>query len=208
MRKHTKQNVAKCITLIALSLTAFGCRGMTRTQTPVHLNPNMDNVSRCEAQESTTLFADGRCMRTPPEGTVHIGGLQDDPHMFEGRIDGEFASTLPMEMDRDLLERGHERYDIYCAPCHGEAGQGNGTVALRAQNWIIPTFHDAQRQSYPVGRIFDVITNGFSTMPSYSGQIPVEDRWAIAAYVRALQISQSATSEMLPAEYVQSRGLE
>ncbi len=182
----------------ATAVFALGCQEEIKKKGPIHPNWNMDQSERIDPQEPapTDIFADGRGMRTPVEGTVAVGMLREDDHLWRGKVDGEFAKALPpsLELDAALLARGQERYDIYCAPCHDKAGTGNGTVAGRGITQP-PTFHSAYLKGFPVGQLFDVITNGVRTMPPYASQIPAEDRWAIATYVRALQVAGVETSE-------------
>jgi mono/diheme cytochrome c family protein len=178
--------------LVALS----ACRGSTHEKPPIHPNWNMDNVQRYDPQEPSPFFADGRAMRPPVAGTVPYGELRADEHYYTGTQSGGLATELPdqIELSEALLERGQDRYGIYCQPCHGSAGYSDGVVVSRG---LIqpPSFHDAAIRHKPLGHFFDVITNGVSTMPAYAAQIPVEDRWAIVAYIRALQVSQVASLE-------------
>ena len=202
--------VAMALCVVAVSLTA--CRGTTSRKPPVHLNWNMDNVAYLEAQEPSTFFADGRGMRPQVPGTIAIGSLRDDPHYFDGIVDGEAVTTLPerVELTEALLARGEDRYDIFCTPCHGEAGYGRGSVPARAEAagavWIVPSFHDEARREMTIGHIYHVIADGFQTMPAYARQIPVEDRWAIAAWVVALQLSQNAELEQIPQDVRTEQG--
>jgi mono/diheme cytochrome c family protein len=176
--------------LVFVALLATGCRGWTSESPPVHLNPNMDTQEKLKAYRANDFFADGRAMRPIPEGTVARGHLDDDPHFFQGLSGGASATSLPagFTADEATLRRGRERYDIYCAPCHDRAGDGQGTVAARL-GVKPPTFHDARVKDLPIGGIFQAITKGVNApnMPSYAVQIDARDRWAIAAYVRVLQ---------------------
>lgn len=180
---------------------------------PIHVWPDMDLQQKYEAQEANPLFADNRAMRAQVPGTVARGQLFTDPAYVHGRssfefdpeaLDNEdFVDSFParVEVDDALLERGRERFNIYCAPCHGAAGYGNGMVAVRADaleqgTWTIPaSFHEGDIPGRPVGHIYNTITNGIRNMPAYKSQIEVDDRWAIVAYVRALQISQGARTD-------------
>jgi mono/diheme cytochrome c family protein len=182
----------------ATAVFALGCQEEIKKKGPIHPNWNMDQTERIDPQEPAPkdVFADGRGMRTPVEGTVAVGMLREDDHLWRGKVAGEFAKAVPpsLELDAAFLARGQERYNIYCAPCHDKAGTGNGTVAGRGITQP-PTFHSAYLKGFPVGQLFDVITNGVRTMPPYASQIPAEDRWAIATYVRALQVAGVETSE-------------
>lgn len=165
------------------------------------LRQRMYDQPKYEAHEATTFFADGLTSRAPIEGTVARGQLQLDTHLLTGRVDGELASTLPASVpfNKSLLERGHERFDIYCSPCHGRTGEGNGIIVQRGLKRP-PSFHEDRLREAAIGYYFDVMTNGFGAMFSYASRIPVQDRWAIAAYVRALQLSQHADYDNLPAQ--------
>ncbi len=136
-------------------------------------------------------------MRTPVAGTVSRGNLREDTVYYEGKDEnGELVRSLPVEVNYKLLLRGQERFDIYCAVCHGPAGEGNGIVTQRGM-LPPPTYHDDRMREKSDGHIFDVITNGTGNMKSYKHQVSVADRWAIVAYVRALQRSQHAGYEDL-----------
>jgi mono/diheme cytochrome c family protein len=171
----------------------------------VHFVQDMDNQPKFRAQHASPLFADGRAMRRRVEGTVARGGLQADEHYERGLRGDAWAADFPLQVrvDMALLQRGRERYEIYCLPCHGAAGYGDGMVNKRATElmnlgtngttWVQPkSIHDADVREQPVGQLYNSIANGVRTMPAYGPQIPVADRWAIVAYVRALQKSQNA----------------
>lgn len=159
---------------------------------------DMYDQPRYEPLESSALFADGRSARPPVPGTVARGSLHEDRAYFTGSIDDStFAAELPFALTRELLERGRERYGIYCAVCHDALGRGNGMVVRRGFKQP-PAFTDERLRQERVGYLFDVISRGFATMPAYAEQIPVADRWAIVAYLRALQLSQHAAVQDLP----------
>jgi mono/diheme cytochrome c family protein len=160
---------------------------------------NMDNQKRFDPQEENEFFADKRAMRLPVPGTIAVGELQANDHLYRGKLGTAFAKYPAIRMTERDLKRGQERYNIYCTPCHDQAGTGQGIVALRGKRFgmaPIPTFHQAKLREMPVGQIYNVIAKGVRTMPSYASQIPVRDRWRIAAYVRALQLSQGATADI------------
>ena len=196
--------------LTAASLLPLACIARARvTRSPqprVHLVRHMDQQESYRPQEGNTVFADGRADRPPVEGTVARGQLQGDDHLDRGVVGGAWAATLPMPVTEQLLHRGKQRFEIYCAPCHGLAGFGDGPVARRADNlmegtWVPPTsLHDANVRSRPDGHLYNTIKNGIRNMPPYGPQVPTEDRWAIVAYVRALQRSQHATVADVPEE--------
>lgn len=148
--------------------------------------------------EYSDFFADGQASRKPVEGTVPRGHLRLDDHLFTGKVDGQLVATYPFEVTERVLERGQERFNIYCTPCHGRTGEGNGIVVQRGHRKP-PSFYEARMVEQPVGHWVDVMTNGFGAMPSYRHQIEPHDRWAIAAYVQALQLTRSANlGEMSP----------
>lgn len=160
---------------------------------------DMHDQPKGEALEFSAFFADGRSARPLPEGTVARGRLDLDAHLHTGKIDGQPAESFPFEVTRERLARGAERFEIFCAPCHGSAGTGEGMIVQRGLKR--PTsFHDPRLRAAPPGYFFDVITNGFGAMYDYSDRIVPEDRWAIVAYVRALQLSQNATLNDVPAD--------
>jgi mono/diheme cytochrome c family protein len=183
---------------VASTLFVAGCaRGCTSSRPPIHLNPSMDNQPKVRAQAASRFFYNGAAMREPVPGTVAIGGLKEDAPFFTGRgADGQFVATSPVPVDEQVVERGRERYRIYCQPCHDARGDGKGILFQRG-NVPTATFHDEKILSYPDGQIFDVITNGTGLMAGYRWPIPPADRWAIVAYVRELQrerATRAATS--------------
>ena len=163
---------------------------------------DMHDQPRYEPMEQSHFFADARAARSLPAGTVARGQLRTDTHFFQGKINGHFAESLPMPVDRGLLERGRERYDIYCSPCHDRTGSGRGMIVRRGYLQP-PSFHIERLRKQVPGYFFNAITNGFGKMPSYALQVPVADRWASVAYIRALQLSQhTVLSDVPPAERV------
>lgn len=156
----------------------------------------MADQPRVETWEtsSTTSHKDNR--RAPVEGTVARGQLQLDEHLYEGMQNGDPAETFPFAIDADKLARGRERFEIYCVPCHGMAGDGDGPVVQRGFPRP-PTYHSQRLRNAPPGHLFDVISGGLGRMPRFSDRIAVRDRWAIAAYIRALQLSQNVQLEEL-----------
>ena len=181
----------KVIALAGALMLGTGCE----------LRQAMYDQQKYEPLEASPFFADGQASRQPVAGTVARGQLRLDSHLFEGRVNGELATTLPasIKLDKTLLNRGQERYNIYCSPCHGRTGQGDGMIVQRGLKQP-PSFHQARLQEIPLGHFFDTITNGFGVMYSYASRVPVKDRWAIAAYIRALQLSQNAEYDQLPPE--------
>jgi mono/diheme cytochrome c family protein len=160
---------------------------------------DMHNQPKFKPLRASEFFPDGRSARPLVPGTVDRGEKDPDPVYMSGMQNSQPVLTLPFPVTRAVLERGRERFNIYCMPCHGELGDGNGMIAQRGYLHP-PTFHDDRLRQAPVGHFFDVITNGLGGMPDYSQQIPVDDRWKIIAYIRALQLSQHATVAEVPAE--------
>lgn len=195
--------------LLAGVLGLVACRGGSSSEPPVHLNLNMDQQHYFEAQEENPFFEDGRAMRPQVPGTVARDQLHDDDHLYRGRIGGAYADALPVPVDRALILRGQQRFDIFCAPCHDRAGTGQGLVAKRGvkQGMIAPPdFHGTRVRTMPAGQIFDTITSGARAMPSYSKQIGLLDRWAVVAYVRVLQASHSAAIGQVPPDIAEQKG--
>jgi hypothetical protein len=178
---------------LASVVVSSGCaRGCTSSRPPIHLNPSMDNQPKVRAQAASTFFYNGASMREPVPGTVAIGGLKEDAPFFTGKgTDGQFVATSPVPVDEKVVERGRERYRIYCQPCHDARGDGRGILFQRGS---VPTatFHQERILKYTDGQIFDVITNGFGLMSGYRWPIPPADRWAIVAHVRELQRERAA----------------
>jgi mono/diheme cytochrome c family protein len=144
------------------------------------------------------FFPDQRSERPLVEGTVARGQLHSDAYLYTGKLNGAFGDYLPFPLTKEALQRGRQRYDIYCSPCHSLLGDGKGFVPLRGFSRLPPSYHTARLQKAPLGYIFDVITNGYGIMPDYRSQIGPEDRWKIVAYVRALQLSENATKGEVP----------
>ena len=196
------------VALIPLALIARA-RAVTSSEPRVHLIFDMDNQAKFRAQASNPLFADGRAMRAPVDGTVRFGDGAPSTALTTGRVGEEWVGVNPLPVALSVLRRGQERYDVFCAPCHGLSGYGNGPVAARADalqegTWTPPSsFHTELVRGRPDGHLYNTIANGIRNMPAYGSQIPVEDRWAIVAYMRALQRSQNATVDDVPADVLE-----
>ncbi len=170
-----------------LLLLLMGCR------------QEMYDQPRYDPLQESAFFEDGRSARPLVPGTVPRGRLRDDAHLYTGMVDGVFADTFPFPITQGVLQRGMERYNIHCAPCHDRVGTGQGMVVRRG--FTRPTsFHADRLRQAPPGFFFDAITAGFGVMPNYADQVAVRDRWAIVAYIRALQLSQRATLADVPVE--------
>jgi mono/diheme cytochrome c family protein len=158
---------------------------------------DMHNQPKYRGLRASTFFADGSSARPLVEGTVARGTLQEDEAFFTGKIDKATVKDLPFAVDEALLNRGQERFNIYCTPCHGKTGTGNGMAVQRGFRQP-PSFHIDRLRQADAGYFFDVITNGFGVMPDYRVQVAPRDRWAIVAYIRALQLSQHAAAADVP----------
>ena len=174
-------------TLLAVLVT--GCR---RPQM-------MADQPQYDPLEPSAFYADGMSSRPRIAGTVHRGAVKDGSLLYTGREGGEYSDTFPLQLTESVMKRGQERYDIYCSMCHGGVGLGDGMIVARGYRKP-PSFHTDQLRARKNGYLFDVITNGFGAMPAYGTMIPVQDRWAIVAYLRALQLSQNATLADVPTE--------
>ena len=193
-------NKLKWIMLISGIFLLINCRGQISNNPPIHLNPDMDDQPKFEALEENEFFKDYSAMRVPVPGTIARGEYHENESYFTGKdANGKPLTSNPEKITLQLLKRGQQRFNIYCAPCHSRVGDGQGMVVKRGFP-PPPSFHQDNIRAYPDGHIFDVITNGIRNMPSYKHQIPVKDRWAIVAYFRALQRSQHATIEDVPEE--------
>ncbi|MFZ0957519.1 MAG: cytochrome c [Candidatus Sulfotelmatobacter sp.] len=160
---------------------------------------DMQVQPRVNPLAKSDFFSDQRSARPPVEGTVARGQLHEDTYFYTGKIGNTPGDYMPFPVTREVLDRGRERYNIFCAPCHSRLGDGNGFVPSRGFARKPPSYHIPRLQKAPVGYFYDVITEGFGIMPDYSSQIPPRDRWSIVAYVRALQLSQNATMADVPA---------
>ena len=164
---------------------------------------DMHNQPKFYPQRGTTFFADGRSARPQVADTVARGQLHADNYFYSGLVNGAEGNAMPFPVTMDVLERGQERYNIYCTPCHSRVGNGYGMIVQRGYSKA-GNFHTARLQAAPLGHFFNVITNGYGSMPDYAAQLTPADRWAVVAYIKALQLSQNATEAAVPAgEHVQ-----
>jgi mono/diheme cytochrome c family protein len=159
----------------------------------------MGRQPRYDPLEPSDFFADGMSARPRVAGTVARGELVTNPFLATGKINGADGDGFPFPITEQVLNRGHERFNIYCSPCHGRLGDGNGMIPSRGYRHP-PSFHTDTLRAAPTGHFFDVMTNGFGAMPPYAPQVSPEDRWAIISYIRALQLSQNATVAQVPAD--------
>lgn len=174
-----------CASAVVLMFGA-GCRQ------DMHDQPNYQPL------EESDFFGDSQASRTFVAGTVPHGRLNDDTLLYAGKVNGANATVFPFPVDDAVMARGRERFNVYCSPCHGQTGLGDGMVVRRGYRRPPSLAEDRLREA-PVGHFFDVISNGFGAMPDYAAQVKPADRWAIAAYVRALQLSAHATVDDVPA---------
>ena len=199
-----------CLLLIPPALI-LRARAMPTDKPRIHLIQNMDNQPKYMALHESLLFNDGRAMRPRVPGTVAQGDMVGDTHFSLGLVDGAYATAFPSQVDLNdaLLDRGRDRFNIYCLPCHGVTGEGNGRIHNRAMVllnngtngtiWVQPrNLHQADMQDLPPGRIFHTISDGFANMAGYASQIPPADRWAITAWVYALQMGRNAPADAVP----------
>jgi mono/diheme cytochrome c family protein len=171
--------------VVAVALLLFGCR------LDMHVQP------KYLPYEGTDFFADGRSERQPVPDTVARGQLRLDELFYSGKINGVEADVFPFPITRADLERGRERFNVYCTPCHDYTGSGEGMIVQRGFPQP-PSFHIDRLRQAPIGHFYDVMTNGFGAMYSYAARVTPEDRWRIAAYIRALQLSEHATMADVP----------
>ena len=170
-----------------LALVFGGCRQ------DMHDQPRYRPLARAD------FYRDGSSARLPVEGTVARGQLRDDEHLYTGRIGASVVEIFPFPITGDVVRRGRDQFDVFCAPCHSRLGNGDGVVVRRGFQRP-PTLHSERLRQMPVGHFYGVITNGLGGMPRYGALVPVADRWAIVAYIRALQLSQHAPAAELSAD--------
>lgn len=191
------------INLIIISvLLLTGCfRGSKFESTPIHLNPNMDNQQKYRSLEESKFFEDGSTMRKPIEGTIARGMISDDYSYLSGKNDdNSYLMNNPIELTEEVLNRGQDRYNIYCSVCHSQVGNGKGIVTQYDYPVIPANLHDQRIREQADGEMYNTILYGLRSMPAYGYQLNTEDVWSIIHYVRALQRSQNATFEDLPKE--------
>ncbi|TVQ74806.1 MAG: cytochrome c [Balneolaceae bacterium] len=191
-------NISIRHTLLLIMLAAFlgACRGQPSEKPPIHTQYNMYWQERFNAHQENPFFEDRRAMRMPVEGTVARGHLENDLAFFQGiNDDGSYVERMPVDMTRSFLKQGQHQYNVFCTACHGGVGDGNGPVS--DYGYIAASLLTENARNMPDGEIYSAIYNGVRTMNSYRHQIKAEDRWAIVAYVRALQLSQDAGEEDL-----------
>jgi mono/diheme cytochrome c family protein len=179
--RRAARGVMRGFVVAVLLLTAAGCR------------QDMHNQPKAIPLRESMFFKDTSSARPAVEGTIARGTLQDDAAFFTGKNGAVEVDALPFALTAEVLDRGEQRFNIYCTPCHGLSGNGDGMIVRRGYRQP-PSYHIDRLRAVPLGHFFDVMTNGFGAMPDYRAQISPRDRWAIAAYVRALQLSQHASA--------------
>lgn len=195
----------KILSLLSLTLTVFGLAGCSNFPTrsrPIEVFDDMDRQQKYKAQSlyrGQGVFADGRSNRMPVAGTVAVGHLKDDDAVFRGIVGGQYLGKNPLKIDAALLKTGQGKFNTYCSPCHDRTGSGQGIVPKRTL-WLPTNLHEDRVVAMADGEIYDVVSNGRRTMHGYRFQILERDRWAVVAYVRALQRSDRGTVEEVPAE--------
>ncbi|MDB6114281.1 MAG: Cytochrome c, mono-and diheme variant [Lacunisphaera sp.] len=210
--------------VVVLLVSIMGFRGLKSTRPPIEVFPDMDHQAKYKPQMESKFFADGRADRPIPEHAVPYGRGQgvevkrnDRGELVEGQFhdpaylraddfryagksaDGSFARGFPLEMTKAVIERGQGRYMIYCYPCHGALGDGNGITKSYGM-LVTPSYHDDRIRNMPEGEIFNTITNGKNTMMPYADKLSADDRWAVIAYVRVLQRARHGTIDDVPAD--------
>lgn len=170
----------------------------------VGCHPDMWQQPKFKAQDESTFFSDHNSSRLAVKGTVPFGQPLVDSALERGYLDGKLVRDIPVPVTMEMIDRGQERFDVFCSHCHGAIGDGTGMISQRGYNIERPvaTYHSDRLREMPSGHFFDVITNGYGAMFPLSDRIPVEDRWAIVAYIRVLQRSQNATIQDVPQDLV------
>lgn len=196
--------------LVVLTVGVLGFRGCTTTRPPLEVFPDMDRQPKYMPQGESKFFADGRADRPLPAGVIARGSLRADTALYQGKdARNELVRGIPasLTVDATFLGRGRDRYMIYCAPCHGSLGDGNGITKSYGMG-ATPTFHDERLRTVPEGHLYDVITNGKGNMLPYADKLEPQDRWAVVAYVRALQRSQHGTVADVPPSHRAELGIK
>jgi len=191
-RRVLKLNQFAAMSAVAATLVLAGCR------------QDMQDQPKFFPQRGTDFYADGRSVRPQVENTVARNQLHEDGYFYTGLVNGKEGDGMPFPATMEVLERGQERYNVYCTPCHSRVGNGIGMIVQRGYSKA-GSFHSARLEAAPLGHFFHVISNGYGSMPDYSAQIVPADRWAIVAYIRALQLSQKATQADVPAAAIAQR---
>jgi hypothetical protein len=180
-----------------LSLRKISSLGLLAVLALAGCRQDMHDQPRFKPLAESDFYADLRSARAPVDGTVSRGQLHEDSYLYTGKFGNNPGDYMPFPVTIDVLARGRERFNIYCAPCHSRVGDGSGMIVQRGYR-APPSYHTERLRKAPLGYFFDIMTNGFGAMPDYASQIPPRDRWTIVAYIRALQLSQDATVSEVP----------
>jgi len=181
-----------------LTLRTISSLGLVALVMLTGCRQDMHDQPRFKPLAKSDFYADLRSARPPVEGTVARGQLHEDTYFYTGKVGNNPGDYMPFAVTDEVMARGRERFNIYCSPCHSKLGDGNGMIVQRGFR-APPSYHTERLRKAPLGYFFDVMTDGFGAMPDYASQIPPRDRWCIVAYIRALQLSQNATSADVPA---------
>lgn len=183
--------------LIGNAKTIVGCAALASVALLAGCRQDMHNEPKFYPQRGTTFYADGRSARPQVENTVARNQLHADTYFYTGLVNGKEGDGLPMPVSAELLQRGQEKYNVFCTPCHSRVGNGAGMIVQRGYR-PAGNFHTDRLRNAPLGHFYSVIANGYGAMPEYGSQISAEDRWAIVSYIRALQLSQNAKASDIP----------
>jgi mono/diheme cytochrome c family protein len=198
------RNIISKMTARRVALMLLGAAGLLLLSS---CREDMHNQPKFIPLRENQFYADNRSARPHIEGTIARGQLEDDPLLYTGKVNGQEADQFPFPVTDKDLARGRERFNIYCSPCHSELGDGNGMIVQRGFKKP-PSYYEPRLMKSPVGHFFNVMTNGWGAMGDYSAQVPVSDRWRIAAYIRALQLSQTAKSSDAPGQQLSNHAAE
>jgi hypothetical protein len=204
MTRPTVHRIALASISVVCLVGLAGCAGIASRKPPLEVFDDMDRQPKYKPQHESAFFGDARTSRAPVAGTVARGHLREDDAYYTGIVNNMYIGKNPLPITKDLLARGQQRYNIYCSPCHDRTGEGKGIVSLRTPSWQPANLHEDKPKAAADGEIFSIISQGRRSMPGYRFQIPEHDRWAIVAYVRALQRTTSAKLEDVPQELRES----
>lgn len=190
----------RLLSFVALAAVLAGCAGNTTRKPPLEVWPDMDRQGKYKPQAESEYFTDHRASRRPVDGSVARGLLKDDDAYFRGIVSEQYVGKNPVPVNRELLKAGQQKYNTYCAPCHDRTGSGRGIVPTRTLGWLPANLIEDRVHGLADGELYDVITNGRRTMNGYKYQTTERERWAIVAYLRALQRAQRGTMDDVPAD--------
>ncbi len=198
--------IAFFIFLVVTTLSFTGFRGSRSSKPPLEMFPDMDRQAKYKPQAESNIFADRRVDRPPVPGTVSIGSFHENEYFATGKVGGDFGRGFPLAVDAGLMKLGQEKFTIFCAVCHGASGDGNG-ITKKYGMVATPTYHNQRFRDMPEGEIFNTITKGKNNMGPYGAKLRLRERWAVIAYLRALQRSQNSRLADVPSEHREDLGL-